>query len=78
MPEAVVFPGSTAEISQILKLANVHRFAVTPRGAGTGRSGGAVAIRGGVALVLTRLNRILEISNDDLVRWWSRASSWAA
>jgi glycolate oxidase len=67
MPDAVVFPGSAAEISQILKLANQHRFPVTPRGAGTGRSGGAVPIQGGVVLVLTRLNRILEISRGDLV-----------
>ncbi len=67
MPEAVVFPGSAQEISQILKLANEHSFAVTPRGAGTGRSGGAVPIAGGVVLVLTRLNRIIEINRQDLV-----------
>ncbi|MGD0828146.1 MAG: FAD-binding oxidoreductase, partial [Desulfobaccales bacterium] len=67
MPEAVVFPGSAAEISQILRLANEHRFPVTPRGAGSGRSGGAVPIAGGVVLVLTRLNRILEIAPADLV-----------
>lgn len=67
LPEAVVFPGSAAEISQILKLANEHHFPVTPRGAGTGRSGGSVPIQGGVVLVLTRLNRILEISKADLV-----------
>ena len=66
-PEAVVFPGSAAEISPILKLANEFRFAVTPRGAGTGRSGGAVPVAGGVVLVLTRLNRILEINPRDLV-----------
>lgn len=66
-PDAVVFPGSAAEIARIVKLANEHRFPVTPRGAGTGRSGGAVPIEGGVVLVLTRLNRILEISRDDLV-----------
>jgi glycolate oxidase len=66
-PEAVVFPGSAAEISRILELAIEHRFPVTPRGAGTGRSGGAVPIAGGVVLVLTRLNRILEISRLDLV-----------
>jgi len=66
-PEAVVFPGSAAEISQIIKLANQHRFPVTPRGAGTGRSGGAVPIEGGVVLVLTRLNRIIEINRADLV-----------
>ena len=67
MPEAVVFPGSAAEISQILRLANEHRFPVTPRGAGSGRSGGAVPIAGGVVLVLTRMNRILEIDPADLV-----------
>ncbi len=66
-PEAVVFPGSAAEISQIIRLANEQRFAVTPRGAGTGRSGGAVPITGGVVLVLTRLNRILEINRDDFL-----------
>jgi len=67
MPEAVVFPGSAAEISEILKLANQYRFPVTPRGAGTGRSGGSVPVAGGVVLVLTRLNRILEINRQDLV-----------
>ncbi len=66
-PEAVVFPGSAAEIARILKLANEYRFPVTPRGAGSGRSGGAVPIEGGVVLVLTRLNRILEINPADLV-----------
>ena len=67
MPDAVVFPGSAEEISRILRLANVHKFPVTPRGAGTGRSGGSVPIQGGVVLVLTRLNRILEIHPGDLV-----------
>jgi glycolate oxidase len=67
MPDAVVFPGSAAEICQIVKLANQYGFPVTPRGAGTGRSGGSVPIQGGVVLVLTRLNRILEISKEDLV-----------
>jgi glycolate oxidase len=67
LPEAVVFPGSAAEIAQIVKLAHEHRFPVTPRGAGSGRTGGAVPVQGGVVLVLTRLNRILEINRDDLV-----------
>jgi glycolate oxidase len=67
MPDAVVFPGSAEEISAIVRLANEHRFPVVPRGAGTGRSGGSVPIAGGVVLVLTRLNRILEISKNDLV-----------
>jgi glycolate oxidase len=67
MPDAVVFPGSATEIAAIVRLANEYRFPVVPRGAGTGRSGGSVPIAGGVVLVLTRLNRILEISKDDLV-----------
>ncbi|MGB8991880.1 MAG: FAD-linked oxidase C-terminal domain-containing protein [Desulfobaccales bacterium] len=67
MPDAVVFPGSAEEIAKIVRLANEHRFPVVPRGAGTGRSGGSVPIEGGVVVVLTRLNRILEISKSDLV-----------
>jgi len=67
MPDAVVFPGSAAEVAAIVRLANEHRFPVVPRGAGTGRSGGSVPIEGGVVVVLTRLNRILEISRPDLV-----------
>ena len=67
LPDLVVFPGSAAEVSRILLLANEHRFPVTPRGAGTGRSGGSVPIAGGVVLVLTRLNRILEINRGDMV-----------
>lgn len=67
VPAVVIFPGSAAEISQVLRLANRYSFPVTPRGAGTGRSGGAVPAPGGVVLVLTRLNRILEISQEDLV-----------
>jgi len=67
MPDVVVFPGSAAEVAAIVRLANEHRFPVVPRGAGTGRSGGAVPIAGGVVLVLTRLNRIIEINTHDLV-----------
>jgi glycolate oxidase len=67
VPDLVVFPGNAEEISAIVKLANEHRFPVVPRGAGTGRAGGSVPVQGGVVLVLTRLNRILEISRDDLV-----------
>jgi glycolate oxidase len=67
MPAAVAFPGNAAEVAQILKLANHHRFPVTPRGAGTSRSGGAVPSPGGITLVLTRLNRILEISRGDML-----------
>jgi glycolate oxidase len=67
LPDLVVFPGSAEEIAAIVKLANQHRFPVVPRGAGTGRVGGSVPIQGGVVLVMTRLNRILEINPEDMV-----------
>ncbi len=61
MPEAVVRPRSAAEVAEVIKLANEHCFPVTPRGAGSGLSGGAVPIHGGVVLLTDRMNSILEI-----------------
>jgi glycolate oxidase len=66
-PAAVIFPGSADEISAILKLANAHRFPVVPRGAGSGMSGGSVPGRGGLVLVLNRLNRILKIDRENFL-----------
>ncbi len=66
-PDAVAFPENTNEVSDILKLANQHRFFVVPRGAGTGMSGGALAVRGGLVLVMTRFSRVLSIDIDNLV-----------
>jgi glycolate oxidase len=65
--DLVVFPGTAVEVSEILKLANKHLFPVVPRGLGTGFTGGSVPVLGGVVLVLTRLNRILEIDEKNLV-----------
>ncbi|MBL8966222.1 MAG: FAD-binding oxidoreductase [Spirochaetaceae bacterium] len=67
MPEAVVKPGSTAEVSRIMALASRERIPVTPRGAGSGLSGGCVPQFGGVVLSLERMNRILELDLDNLV-----------
>jgi glycolate oxidase len=61
MPDAVVLPATTAEVSAVIKVAAKHRIPIVPRGAGTGLSGGAVTIRGGIALQVTRMRRILEI-----------------
>ena len=65
-PEAVVFPESTAQMAAILKLANEHLFPVTARGGGVGYTGGAVPIDGGIVIGTDRMNRIIEISADDL------------
>ena len=67
MPDLVVFPGTVSEISRLLKLANEHRFPVVPRGMGTGFSGGSVPALGGVVLVMTRLNRMIEIDAENLI-----------
>ncbi|MBI3743170.1 MAG: FAD-binding protein [Chloroflexi bacterium] len=60
-PQVVVFPSTAEQVSRVVKLAHGLGVPVVPRGAGTGLSGGAVAINGGVMIVTTRLNRILEI-----------------
>jgi glycolate oxidase len=61
VPDAVVLPASTEQVASVIKVAATHRIPVVPRGAGTGLSGGAVTIRGGIALQMTRMRRILEI-----------------
>src|SRR5438445_147020 len=61
MPDAVVLPATTSEVSAVIKVAAKNRIPVVPRGAGTGLSGGAVTIRGGIALQVTRMRKILEI-----------------
>ena len=66
-PDVVVRPGSTGEVSSIMKLATQERIPVTPRGAGTGLSGGALAVFGGISLSMERMNRILEIDTGNLM-----------
>ncbi len=66
-PEAVVFPKDAQDVSSVLKLANEHGFFVTPRGAGSGMSGGSLPVKGGVAMVMTRFDRIVNIDTDNLV-----------
>ncbi|MBI4362457.1 MAG: FAD-binding oxidoreductase [Euryarchaeota archaeon] len=66
MPEAVVRPGSAGEVAGVLRLCDEHRVPVTPRGGGTGLSGGAMPVQGGIVLVLDRMNRILEIDRESM------------
>jgi glycolate oxidase len=66
-PDAVAFPEDADQISKILRLANEQLFPVIPRGAGSGMSGGAVAVRGGLVLSTDRLNRILLIDEENLL-----------
>lgn len=66
MPGLVVKPGSAAEISAVMRLANEYKIPVTPRGAGTGLSGGALPVFGGIVLSTERLNKIIEIDERNL------------
>ena len=61
MPEMVVVPGNTAEVSAVVKAAKRADVAIVPRGSGTGLAGGAVPAEGGIVLSLSRLDRILKI-----------------
>jgi glycolate oxidase len=67
LPWAVARPVAAEEVSKIVLLANRELFPVVPRGAGTGMSGGSVPVRGGVVLSFERMNRILEIDEDNLI-----------
>ena len=64
-PDLVVLPGSSDEVAAVVKLANRHQVCFTPRGAGTGLSGGATTIRGGISLVLSRMTRVLDIDPQE-------------
>lgn len=64
-PVAVTLPTTTEQVAAIVRLANAANLPVTPRGAGTGLSGGAVTQEGGIIVSLTRMDRILEISKRD-------------
>jgi glycolate oxidase subunit GlcD len=65
IPDLVVLPASTEEVQTVVKLANRYKVPVTARGAGTGLSGGATTIMGGISLVLTRLTRVLSIDAEN-------------
>jgi len=66
MPDVVVWPSDTHQVSEIMKLANELRVPLTPRGAGTCLSGGPIPARAGILLVLTRMRGILEIDIANL------------
>lgn len=64
-PEVVIFPTETAQIQAFLRYCNERRIPVTPRGAGTGLSGGAIPYKGGVSLDFRKMNRILKVDKEN-------------
>ncbi len=67
MPEVAVKPTNAEEISAIMKLANREKIPVTPRGAGSGLSGGAVPVHGGIVLLFDRMNKILDVDPKNMM-----------
>jgi glycolate oxidase len=63
-PDVVVFPTTTEQVSEIMKLASALQIPVTPRGAGSNLSGGSVPMSGGIVLCTTRMNKIVKIDAD--------------
>lgn len=66
VPEVVIKPRTASEISAIVKICNLENISITPRGAGTGLSGGALALYGGVILSMERFNQIIQIDERNM------------
>ena len=64
LPMVVTLPETEEQVQRVLKTCTAMRVPVVPRGAGTGLSGGAVTVKGGIALQLSRMRRILEIDQE--------------
>ncbi len=69
MPDAVVFPINTEEISDIMKIAYENEIPVVAKGWGSGFTGGALNIKGGIALSLEKMDKIIELDEDNLMVW---------
>src|ERR671917_2105209 len=67
VPDAVVWPRTAEEVAAVLRLATARGVPVVPRGAGSNLAAATVADRGGIVLVLTRMDRILEVSKEELL-----------
>ncbi len=67
-PDLVVFPRDEQDVSKILRYCNEHKIAITPRGAGSGFTGGALPANGGIVLAMEKhMNKILEIDTQNMV-----------
>ncbi len=66
LPEAVIFPETKEQVSRVMALADRERFAVIPRGSGSGMTGGSLAVKGGVVMALVKLNRIIDIDAENM------------
>jgi glycolate oxidase subunit GlcD len=66
VPDAVVFPKTVDDVSKVLAFANEEKVPVYPRGAGSGLTGGAAPLNGGIVVSTEKMNRIIEVDEDNL------------
>ncbi len=67
LPDLVVFPENEKDVENVINIAFRHKIPITPRGAGVGYTGGSLPVQGGIALVFTRMNRILSIDMENFI-----------
>ena len=67
LPDVVVFPASTMDVARVMKTAASFRIPVVPRGGGSGMTGGALPVNGGIVVVFNRMNRVVEIDQENMV-----------
>lgn len=67
IPELVVLPSTTEEVAKVMAIAHQHHIPVTPRGTASGRTGGCIPVAGGLSLALTRMTKILELDERNMM-----------
>ncbi len=65
-PDVVIYPTSGEQVQIAMQIARAHKLPITPRGSGTGLSGGSIPVNGGMVICLNKMNRILEIDEENL------------
>jgi len=65
-PDVVIYPTSSEQVQIAMQIARDHKLPITPRGSGTGLSGGSIPIKGGMIICLNKMNKILEIDEENL------------
>ncbi len=78
MPDIVVWPKSLDHVVAIVEECSREKIPITPRGAGTGLSGGAVPSEGGVLLVLSRMNKVIDVNEEDMYAEVEPGVVWAS
>ncbi len=65
LPDVVVFPETTDDIVKIVKISSKYKIPITPRGAGTGMTGGAIPVKGGMVISFSKMNKIIKVDVDN-------------